>query len=88
MALSSFTSPRRRPPRPPGHWLLGNVPEFQRAPLAYLEDVVDRYGDVVELRAGHQRAVLQRATGEPTYVLVCAVRCWATEVPGGPLRVG
>ena len=69
MALSSFASPRRRPPRPPGHWLLGNVPEFQRAPLAYLEDVVDRYGDVVELRAGHQRAVIVRHPDDAQQVL-------------------
>ncbi len=41
-------------PGPPGHLLLGNLPEFARDLLGFFEDCARRYGDVVGLRlAGH-----------------------------------
>ena len=60
---------KAHPPRPPGNWLLGNVPEFLRAPLAYLEHSVDRYGDIVELRAARQPAVIVRHPDHVQHVL-------------------
>ena len=60
---------KAHPPRPPGHWLLGNVPEFLRAPLTYLEHAVDRYGDIVELKAGRQPAVIIRHPDHVQHVL-------------------
>lgn len=58
-----------RPPGPRGHWLWGNIPGFRRDPLGYLERAVDEYGDVVELRAGPQRAVLLRHPDDIQHVL-------------------
>ncbi len=43
---------RRRPPVAPGHWLLGNLPEFRRDRLGFLERIAREYGDVVALRLG------------------------------------
>ena len=42
----------RLPPGPPGHFLLGNLPEFARDLLAFHEQCRDQYGDVVRLKLG------------------------------------
>ena len=41
-----------RPPGPPGHLLVGNLPEFGRDILGYLTGCARTYGDVVSLRLG------------------------------------
>lgn len=69
MARNQVQPHATRPPGPGGHWLLGNIPEFRRDPLGYLEHTVDEYGDVVELRAGPQRAVLLRHPDDIQHVL-------------------
>jgi hypothetical protein len=43
-----------RPPRPPGHWLLGNLPEFRRDMLGFFTRCNRQYGDLVALRFGHR----------------------------------
>ena len=40
----------RRPPGPPGRFLVGNLPDFARDILGYLSECARRYGDVVALR--------------------------------------
>jgi cytochrome P450 len=45
-------SPAARPPGPPGHLLVGNLPEFGRDVLGFLVECARRYGDVVSLRLG------------------------------------
>lgn len=40
------------PPGPPGHFLLGNLPDFARDLLAFHEHCRDQYGDVVRLKLG------------------------------------
>lgn len=40
------------PPGPPGHFLLGNLPDFAHDLLAFHERCRDRYGDVVRLKLG------------------------------------
>ena len=45
---------RRIPPGPPGHFLLGNLPDFARDLLAFHERSRDQYGDVVRLRLGQR----------------------------------
>src|SRR5262245_10918552 len=41
-----------RPPGPKGNWLLGNVTEFRRDRLGFLERCAREYGDCVGLRLG------------------------------------
>jgi cytochrome P450 len=40
------------PPGPPGHFLVGNLPDFARDLLAFHEKCRDEYGDVVRLKLG------------------------------------
>lgn len=40
------------PPGPPGHFLVGNLPEFARDLLAFHEHCRDTYGDIVRLKLG------------------------------------
>lgn len=47
-------APRRFPPGPKGHWLLGNLNEFRRDVLGFLADSARRYGDIVHYRVGPQ----------------------------------
>jgi cytochrome P450 len=42
------------PPGPPGHFLLGNLPDFARDLLAFHERCRDEYGDVVRLKLGNR----------------------------------
>ncbi len=44
--------PGTKPPGPPGHLLVGNLPEFARDVLGVLLEWTRRYGDVVSLRLG------------------------------------
>jgi len=46
------TRHRRLPPGPPGHFLLGNLPDFARDILAFHEMCRDQYGDIVRLKLG------------------------------------
>lgn len=46
------------PPGPPGHLLLGNLPEFKRDMLGFIRMCAREYGDVVPLRLGPVRALL------------------------------
>ena len=45
-------------PGPPGHLLVGNLPEFARDILGFFEDCARRYGDVVGLRLAGRPACL------------------------------
>ncbi|MBL8797338.1 MAG: cytochrome P450, partial [Planctomycetia bacterium] len=40
------------PPGPPGHWLLGHLPEFRRDKLAFYTRLCREYGNVVSFRLG------------------------------------
>lgn len=46
------------PPGPPGHWLLGNLPDFARDIIGFLTRCAREQGDVVGVRLGAHRAVL------------------------------
>jgi cytochrome P450 len=46
------------PPGPPGHFLVGNLPEFGRDILGFMTDCARRYGDVVALRLAAWPALL------------------------------
>ncbi len=55
---------RAGPPGPPGHLLVGNLPEFARDLLGFFEDCARRYGDVddestAELMKRFYRAMLK-----------------------------
>jgi cytochrome P450 len=50
--------PALRAPGPPGHLLVGNLPEFARDLLGFFEGCARRYGDVVALRLGGRPACL------------------------------
>jgi cytochrome P450 len=41
-----------RPPGPKGNWLTGNLPEFRRDRLAFLDRCAREYGDCVSMRLG------------------------------------
>lgn len=56
---------RTTPPQPPGNWLLGNLPAFQRDPLNFPLQCAQPYGDVVRLRLGHLQAYL---VSRPEYI--------------------
>jgi cytochrome P450 len=58
MAASPATTALRSPPGPQGHWFSGNLPDFRRGRLAFLDDCFQRYGDVVSFRFGPRRMVL------------------------------
>jgi cytochrome P450 len=58
MAASTATKTLRNPPGPKGHWLSGNLPDFRRGRLAFLDDCFQKYGDVVSFRLGPRRMVL------------------------------
>ncbi len=45
--------PAPLPPRVPGHWLLGNLPERRRDPLTLFSDAQRDLGDVVRYRMGY-----------------------------------
>lgn len=47
-----------RPPSPPGHWLLGNLPEFRHDMLAFFTHCARQYGDLVALRFGPRKVHL------------------------------
>src|SRR5262249_46051368 len=40
------------PPGPPGHWLLGNLPEFRQGIVEFYTRCAREYGDVVRFRLG------------------------------------
>lgn len=46
------------PPGPPGHWLLGNLPEFRRDMLGFYRHCTQEYGSLVSFRLGLNRLVL------------------------------
>jgi cytochrome P450 len=48
----------RRPPSPPGHWILGNLPEFRRDMLSFFTRTAREYGDFVAMRFGPRRVHL------------------------------
>jgi cytochrome P450 len=54
-----------RPPSPPGHWLLGNLPEFRRDMLGFFTHCAREYGDFVALKLGPRRVHL---ASHPDYV--------------------
>jgi cytochrome P450 len=47
-----------RPPTPPGHWFLGNLPDFRRDMLGFFTRCNRQYGDLVALRFGHRHVHL------------------------------
>jgi cytochrome P450 len=40
------------PPGPKGHWLTGNLTQFRRDRLGFLDECARRYGDIVSIRLG------------------------------------
>src|SRR6185436_14313492 len=48
----SRSSPPKRAPGPPGHWLLGNIGDLRRDVLALLVESAKAFGDVVRFRLG------------------------------------
>src|SRR4051812_45005422 len=46
------------PPGPKGNWFSGNLPDFRRGRLAFLDDCARTYGDVVAFRLGPRRMFL------------------------------
>lgn len=48
----------RRPPGPKGHWLFGNVAEFRKDRLGFLERCAREYGDCVGIRLGPFRVMV------------------------------
>jgi hypothetical protein len=46
------------PPGPKGHFLLGNIPDYRRGQLEFLERCTREYGDIVRLRLGYHRIFL------------------------------
>lgn len=69
MGVADGRAVRRVAPGPPGHLLLGNLPEFQRAPLDFLLAATREYGDVVALSMGPRRVHLLRHPDHIQYVL-------------------
>jgi cytochrome P450 len=55
---ATASTPRSAAPGPPGHLLVGNLPEFARDILGFFEECARRYGDVVALRLGGRPACL------------------------------
>ena len=53
------------PPGPSGHFWVGNLPEFMRDPLTFLEKCARDYGDAVHFRLGKSRVCL---VNNPTYI--------------------
>ncbi|HEY2826840.1 MAG TPA: cytochrome P450 [Pirellulales bacterium] len=49
---------QRLPPSPPGHWLLGNLPEFRRDMLGFFTRCAREYGDLVAIRLGPRKVHL------------------------------
>ena len=47
-----------RPPTPPGHWFLGNLPDFRRDMLGFFTRCNRQFGDLVALRFGHRHVHL------------------------------
>lgn len=54
---------------PPGHWLLGCLPEFRRDILGFLLDCAKKYGDVVRLPYGIVGSLIKRQRGAAAYLL-------------------
>jgi len=48
----------KQPPGPKGHFLLGNIPDYRRGQLEFLERCAREYGDIVRLRLGYHRIFL------------------------------
>jgi len=48
----------KQPPGPKGHLLLGNIPDYRRGQLEFLERCAREYGDIVRLRLGYHRIFL------------------------------
>jgi cytochrome P450 len=51
---------RDLPPGPPGHLLVGSMPEFARDPLGFMLDSANRYGDVVFFRIAGEKIYMLR----------------------------
>jgi cytochrome P450 len=58
------------PPGPRAHPVWGHLAEFREDPVGFLSEAFARYGDVVTLRAGIQRAILLREPEHLREVLV------------------
>jgi len=57
MAVTTV-EPKKVPPGPKGHWLLGNLPGFRRDRLGFLTECAQTYGDVVSLRLATKRIIV------------------------------
>lgn len=62
--------PAKRPPSPPGHWLLGHLPEYQQNPLTYEYRLARDYGDVVAIRWVNRHAYFLNHPDHVRQVLV------------------
>jgi len=54
---------------PPANLILGHIPAFRAAPLEFLASAVERYGDIVRLRAGFRPTILIRHPDHLQHVL-------------------
>jgi cytochrome P450 len=63
-------APAKTPPGPKPHWILGNLPEFGKDPLAFFTDCAQRYGDVVSLKLGGWPAIFINHPDHFDYVLL------------------
>jgi cytochrome P450 len=70
------SAPLRLPPAHRGHWLLGSLPELRRSPHQFLQDMCERYGDVVTMRFGPLSAWLVRDPQAVEHILVANRQNW------------
>jgi hypothetical protein len=61
---------RTLPPSPKGHWLLGNLPDYQKDALGYERRVAREHGDVVHIRWVNKHAYLLSHPDHVRQVLV------------------
>ncbi len=66
-------------PTPSGNWLVGNLMELQRDPLALFERALAEHGDVVRIRFGPANAVLISHPDHIEHVLVANASNYAID---------
>ena len=64
-----YVAPRRRPPGPHGHALLGSLLEVRRDRIRFVTRSVETYGDIVGFRMPHRNLVLLRHPDHIRHVL-------------------
>src|SRR6202166_980240 len=67
--MQNSTNLKKEPSGPPGHWLLGCLPDFRRDILGFLLDCAKTYGDVVSLPYGLAGMLIKGRLGTAAYLL-------------------